>query len=334
MNYITEFYKGLDTFNLIIFWGIIIVVTLLLIFSIILVDKNKKLRIMLEERQAKKMNNNNNDIPIYNVNNQIEQFKEEENISKNISDINQNIDIDNQELNNNNVIIKEPEEKNISKNISDINQSIDIDNQELNNNKQTNSNKFIAEEYVIDYNLNNQQLSVKEKEIVESKKESENITSLKGPYQKNILRDMSLHQTSPIGINYPTKNIEENINKANELYESFKKNSDNSSIENTQKIAKNSDYLNEVSEKLTKAKNESNIDRTAYEIMQEEEAIISYDELMRKKDTIKIIDEEDAVISIEELMKNTNKQEKLYNITSKEGNETFINELKKFRKDL
>ena len=48
MNYIIEFYKGLDTVNLIIFWGVIIVVLLLLIFSIILANKNRKLEKIIE----------------------------------------------------------------------------------------------------------------------------------------------------------------------------------------------------------------------------------------------------------------------------------------------
>ena len=52
MKYIIDFYKELDTINLIIFWGIIIVILLLLIFSIIIVNKNKKLkRIIISKEQ-------------------------------------------------------------------------------------------------------------------------------------------------------------------------------------------------------------------------------------------------------------------------------------------
>ena len=50
MNYIVDFYKGLDAVNLIIFWGTIIVVLLLLFFSIIMANKNKKLRHIIESR--------------------------------------------------------------------------------------------------------------------------------------------------------------------------------------------------------------------------------------------------------------------------------------------
>ena len=79
---------------------------------------------------------------------------------------------------------------------------------------------------------------------------------------------------------------------------------------------------------------QSNIDRTSYELKQEEDAIISYQELMQKKDRIHIIDEEDAVISIEELKQRKLEEDKLYNLTEKEPNDDFINELKNFRSDL
>ena len=61
---------------------------------------------------------------------------------------------------------------------------------------------------------------------------------------------------------------------------------------------------------------------------------------MEKKDSIQTIDEEDAVISIEELMNKTNKQEeiennaRLYNLSEEEANDNFIKELKQFRNDL
>ena len=62
---------------------------------------------------------------------------------------------------------------------------------------------------------------------------------------------------------------------------------------------------------------------------------------MEKKDSIQTIDEEEAIISIEELMNRTNstKEEikedsKLYNISEEEANDDFIKELKQFRSDL
>lgn len=96
----------------------------------------------------------------------------------------------------------------------------------------------------------------------------------------------------------------------------------------------NAAFLEEVSRKLAEAETPDEIDRTDYELQQEEDAIISYKELMAKKDTIKTIDEEDAVISIQELTARKNQQEKLYNLTEEEENDDFIDELKKFRNDL
>ena len=194
-----------------------------------------------------------------------------------------------------------------------------------------------------------------------------------GPYQRNVLREMSLNQTSPIGIVKPIKKDDIEIKKAKELHDSLniennnkiekesyheeekeiklennsketkqdnlsdqtnlpKINVQNKSIE-VQKTAKEK-YLEEVSRKLASAKQKDDIDRTDYELKQEEEAIISYKELMEKKDSIKIIDEEEAVISIEELIRKKNQQEKLYNLTEEEENDKFINELKNFRNDL
>lgn len=96
----------------------------------------------------------------------------------------------------------------------------------------------------------------------------------------------------------------------------------------------NATFLEEVSKKLAEAEVPDEIDRTDYELQQEEDAIISYKELMAKKDTIKTIDEEDAVISIQELTARKSQQEKLYNLTEEEENNDFIDELKKFRNDL
>ena len=100
-------------------------------------------------------------------------------------------------------------------------------------------------------------------------------------------------------------------------------------------------YLEEVSKKLAEADTKDEIERTDYELEQEENAIISYTELMEKKDSIQTIDEEEAVISIEELMNRNNHQKeleqeetKLYNITEEEANDNFLKELKQFRNDL
>lgn len=102
----------------------------------------------------------------------------------------------------------------------------------------------------------------------------------------------------------------------------------------SQSTSNKSTYLEEVSSKLANSQNLDYVDRTEYELKQEEEAIISYEELMQKKDQIKMIDEEEAVISIEELLQKQKRDEKLYQLTDEEENDKFIRELKDFRNDL
>lgn len=371
MELIIDFYKNLDTINLIIFWGIIIVIMLLLIFSFIMINKNKKLKKLVEQN-----NQEERYIPI------IKEEVEKEITTEKISD-----------------------EKKIQENGSTIEE------------KNTND-KFIERN---DYSIeSSNEDEIKEKNIKNEDVESSPKTYEKkqpiemptGPYQRNVLREMSLSQTSPIGINRRVekeekkleiaKDLEESLNNENkevnsliqdktkdELnnqynetnYELPKKNiktienisyelkkeintSSNTNLkynnqnENTQakellnniskiqesRSNKNSSeiYLEEVSRKLAEAEISDEIERTDYELEQEENAIISYKELMEKKDSIQTIDEEDAVISIEELMNRSNKKEeiklyeesKLYNLTENEKNDEFIKELKQFRNDL
>lgn len=462
MNFIIDFYRGLDTINLIIFWGIILVVILLLVFSITIANKNKKLKEILEERKS--MDNNfidqdiKEDIPVINKNEQIEK----------------NENLYNQE--NNFKEAKPFPEKNAEPPKDIIEEEKD----------------FVAEEHIIEYNkdlfpnhktpqnmvsdYNDTSLKNNKNKITEIPPKEPNL-----PYQRNVLREMSLSQTSPIGIVRPkdrnideylkAKELEDSLNENNKsytvvqndaakmnssLYENTKLNSfsnedtkplqetkisthndlktqsniltkDNminnitpkkdtiieeekpiykeekpqinqsitkekptvsskeikeqtthsvnkdlynhkSVFENlsnnnllkpipnhieknepsnqhlnpslsTEKTLENKTnpqekYLKEVSEKLSQAAESEGIDRTEYEIKQEEDAIISYEELMKKKDSLQIVDEEEAVISIEELLSQKKYKDKLYNLTNEEENDEFLNELKEFRKDL
>jgi len=391
MELIIDFYKGLDTLNLIIFWGIIVVIILLLIFSSIKINKNKRLKKIVE-----KNNKYEEDIPIKKES-QSTMLNITENISKELEDV----QIENKE---------------------------EISKQE-NANSPIEEEKFIAEEHVISYqqeqNINLQDDNSKEQQLNKEQKQIEMPT---GPYQRNVLREMSLSQTSPIGINRQIRNEEKKIEMVKDLEQSLSNKQENNieqkqeelkikyienktqelnsqikqeltniektlprrteiinetSIKNTnensekkhrqeqlkeiyktevknkidsvskellnisskitdikEEKSSSEKYLEEVSRKLAEAEIPDEIERTIYELQQEEDAIISYKELMEKKDSIQTIDEEDAIISIEELMNKKNeesvKQEnsKLYNLTESEENEDFIKELKQFRNDL
>ncbi len=350
MDLIVDFYNSLDVLNLIIFWGIIVVIILLIIFSSIVINKNK--------------------VKSKHVITNIEDGSDEEDLPIKLS-ISEKINDDD-----NDMVVSENKNDVIEKKIDE------------------NSN-FVAEELVINYNNN----------LVEKRIEDGNnlrdIEIPSKPYQRNVLREMSLSQTSPIGITKPVekKNVElakdlndslsneKNLSIDREIKNDMKKidnleirKTDVCKVDESNKVIKKNDvkfnnliddtsekkyysqaseillnipvvdvnmkksssekYLEEVSKKLSEADVNEDIERTDYELEQEENAIISYKELMLKKDSIQTIDEEDAVISIEELMNRKKNNDditadsKLYNITEEEENDEFLKELKQFRNDL
>lgn len=124
----------------------------------------------------------------------------------------------------------------------------------------------------IEENLEKKQDST---EIIREEIEDNNVNI----YQKNILNDM-VKQTSPISITSPS--------------------SDDNAKES---------YLESVSKSLEEHQDVDPIELTDYEQQQEDEAIISYQELLGSQD-------------------------KLYNITDEEEDSPFIEELKSFRKSL
>ena len=357
MNYIIEFYKGLDTVNLIIFWGVIIVVLLLLIFSIILANKNRKLEKIIESNGINIDDNDYDELPIKKQKEpMIVEDKTNIKINNNFHTQEQSEKyLESEKNNTSNGSIK----KEITEDIPIIEPMNDIQEE-----------KFIAEEHVMEYNNNDILPKIEEnnnqKEMIRNNNYQENII-MPGAYQKNVLREVYPSQTSPIGIIKKENKIEQEEKNAKELNDILKNNIPNSEIKERKELIndrnidinnvdtnhvdkekykyhaspkvyqetyKRGNYLEELSKKLAENNNQNDINRTEYELKQEEEAIISYEELMQKKDSIKIVDEEDAIISIEELKKRKQEEEKLYNITEKENNSDFINELKNFRSDL
>ena len=271
-----------------------------------------------------------------------------ENISNKYQEINKEENIKKDNSLDNTVKIDDIDHKNIK--------------EEMENNHKNQS--FVAEEYIMEYNTNkNNQLDkynvenekkIEPVENINTPKQDAVMPTVSKPYQKNVLREMYSNQTSPIGITQ--KNIEkkQEINKAIDLNNNlnYQKNEENLYVKesenryinpvkkDTNLVIENNrnnyeqkrNYLRDVSQELNKANASSGIKRTSYELKQEEEAIISFKELMEKKDSIQMIDEEEAIISIEELVKH--EKEKLYQITPEEEDERFVNELKKFRNDL
>ena len=154
------------------------------------------------------------------------------------------------------------------------------------------------------------------KEVKEEEKPKEN-----NLYQKNVLREISSKQpVSPIHI----EKKEEYIARENlDNFDFSSGNYDNGlgmtyedsnispleEMEDAYEVNDNMKFASEIVEKMEEEVKPSNIELTDYEKKQEEEAIISYDELMKVKD-------------------------KIYNITDDEETDEFIDELKNFRLDL
>ena len=350
MKLIIDFYRGLDTINLILFWGIILVIFLLLIFAIIITNKNKRLKKILYTKEQE-IEETKNELAIkqeiIDEKQEIIINKEKTKIEKN-NIINQALPNSKQEENQQiqNIYVTHTTKAEIEPPKQDITINVSTDNSKEDRKKE--------EEIII--NKEFESSPKKEEFIVEEyvKPEKEEITIPTGPYQKNVLRQMSLNQTSPIGITKKEPNPQKDILNAGfskptienveiieepspiEYKNNYKEEMDNSKkminklYEEDKQTNKDNNYLKELSKKIEESNSNNDIKRTDYELKQEEDAIISYDELMQKKDTIKIDDEEDAIISIKELKD----KERIYNITKDEENDEFISELKEFRSDL
>lgn len=133
-------------------------------------------------------------------------------------------------------------------------------------------------------------------------------------YRKNVLREMSKKMPiSPIHIERyeEEKNYDdtddfydlEQINLKEESYSPLEE------MEDSYEVNDNMRYANDIVSRMEEELKPSNIELTDYEKKQEEEAIISYDELQKVKD-------------------------KIYNLTEEEEDGEFIDELKSFRSDL
>ena len=174
-----------------------------------------------------------------------------------------------------------------------------------------------VKEIVDDENKNDIQMVNEIKPVVnETKVVKDNIQDVSGPYKKNVLREMNTRgQTSPIS-------IVADDNASSTTFSDYSDNLDTMGIdlredngsplddmEDVYDVNDNMRFASDVVSRMEKDVKPSNIELTEYEKKQEEEAIISYDELLKVKD-------------------------KIYNITEDEEDDEFIDELKNFRLDL
>ena len=121
-------------------------------------------------------------------------------------------------------------------------------------------------------------------------------------------------QTSPISIskNDVIYNTNDNYNDDYEIDEVYLREESVNPLEDMEdnyEISDSMKFANQIVERMEEEIKPSNIELTDYEKKQEEEAIISYDELLKVKD-------------------------KIYNLSEDEETDEFIDQLKSFRLDL
>ena len=178
------------------------------------------------------------------------------------------------------------------------------------------SNK--KEEIVLDKVESEVKEELPKEEVKEEKKEVSNTnnTNNNGLYKKNVLREINARsQTSPIHIDREEPKEKEDYTKlANNINTTGIDLGEDSlspleMMEDAYEVNDNMKFASDIVERMQEEIKPSNIELTDYEKKQEEEAIISYDELLKVKD-------------------------KIYNITDDEETDEFIDELKSFRIDL
>lgn len=274
-----KIFSEMDTLDIIIVVGIIFIVIFLICLSSSLMKKNKVLR---------------------------EELKNKQNIDNIImdEDITNDKEIENYE--DINIITEDkPEEDNIVV----PNEKVDILN-ELNEN--------LYEDDI---------LSKPEEEGINEilKDLPDNDTSITAPYTRNVLKSLSQSgQTSPVNIGKSAVDVpkvkvtsyvkeepkhEVKIEQQKLDFEEKEIKKELPKLEENSSSMSNQEFIEEISKRLAEEVEPQTIELTDYEKRQEEEAIISYKELLKEKD-------------------------RLYKITDDEEIDTFIDELKEFRTNL
>lgn len=156
--------------------------------------------------------------------------------------------------------------------------------------------------------------NIKTTETLKVEEKSDKTDNSNGLYKKNVLREVR-KQTSPIGIgNGDRDTIREKYNYSDDIDTiGINYNEDALSpleeMDDVYEVNDSMKFASDIVEKMEEEIKPSNIELTDYERKQEEEAIISYDELLKVKD-------------------------KIYNITDDEETDEFIEEIKNLRTDL
>lgn len=318
--YIFNLINDFNTLDVIILIVVIFIFIFLVFLTSSLMKKNKELR----EALSKNIKNDEEEIPLKKTNS----FVKEDAFVKNdvVNNVANNIEgINNIDINSNRNIDTNTNEAVINKN--NIDDEIIINNKEIDNKEV--DNKLISdikEEIKLEDNI-----STMNKNDIDEILNKIPVTE-SGPYKRNVLREINTRsQTSPVNIGNVTVEVpkikvtsyvkkeeipenNKNINtseESNNISKSLDNSNNQNNITQNNTTQNNKDYLQEISEKIASELTPHTIELTDYEKQQEEEAIISYQELLKTKDN----NEDNYENDDEEI-------------------DSFIDELKKFRTNL
>ena len=317
--YIFNLINDFNTLDVIILIVVIFIFIFLVFLTSSLMKKNKELR----EALSKNIKNDEEEISLKKTNS----FVKEDAFVKNdvVNNVANNIEgINNIDINSNRNIDTNTNEAVINKNNDD---EIIINNKEIDNKEV--DNKLISdikEEIKLEDNI-----STMNKNDIDEILNKIPVTE-SGPYKRNVLREINTRsQTSPVNIGNVTVEVpkikvtsyvkkeeipenNKNINtseESNNISKSLDNPNNQNNITQNNTTQNNKDYLQEISEKIASELTPHTIELTDYEKQQEEEAIISYQELLKTKDN----NEDNYENDDEEI-------------------DSFIDELKKFRTNL
>ena len=299
------FYQSLDIGGLVVVWGLLFLFFFFMVATFLLFSKNRELGKLLQEKtkkvaelEAEKralLEKKIDKVAVKDLNKDIKPVKEKQEVT-----LEEEAIFTDDENNDAPVVNK-----------NNINDNININGKEDLSNKDKMISNVTDKEVVINTNSNiddkrkeevKQATKVGQEEIIESPSDTistrsqvsnNTVSSNNNLYSRSALKDNRRFQTSPINI-IREESLDETMQKLKpieigEAKEDVKR--------------ENVNFVEEISRKMEQEIKPQTIELTDYELKQEEEAIISYDELMKNKDRLFKItdDEEDDAQFIEEL---------------------------------
>lgn len=299
------FYQSLDIGGLVVVWGLLFVFLFFMVATFLLFSKNRELGKLLQEKtkkvaelEAEKralLEKKIDKVAVKDLNKDIKPVKEKQEVT-----LEEEAIFTDDETNDAPVVNK----NNINDNIS-INSKEDVSDKDKMISDVTDKEVVINTNSNIDDKRNEevkQATKVGQDDVIESPSDSistrsqvsnNTVSSNNNLYSRSALKDNRRFQTSPINI-IREESLDETMQKLKpieigEAKEDVKR--------------ENVNFVEEISRKMEQEIKPQTIELTDYELKQEEEAIISYDELMKNKDRLFKItdDEEDDAQFIEEL---------------------------------